>query len=100
MALGYTARSLADETGYHIDLTRYFATQATEKAGRCIEEGIIFCVKTHRAAESCRATAGHGSYCVGVPASAANRAASCPAAVLLLRNIIESAQCEQYNPAM
>ena len=34
MLLDYTTESLADETSYHIDLTRYFVTQSTEKSDR------------------------------------------------------------------
>ena len=34
MALGYTAESSANETSYHVDLTRYFVTQSVEKSDR------------------------------------------------------------------
>jgi len=34
MALHYTAKSLAGETSYHIDLTRYFVSQSAEKSDR------------------------------------------------------------------
>jgi oligoendopeptidase F len=34
MAFDSTAQSLGDETSYHIDLTRYFVTQSTEKSDR------------------------------------------------------------------
>src|SRR5690349_17326530 len=34
VALDYTTQSLADETSYHIDLTRYFITQSTEQSER------------------------------------------------------------------
>ena len=34
IALAHVVRSKADETSYHIDLTRYLITQSTEKSDR------------------------------------------------------------------